>query len=171
MEEALQILNPMTSTIFWSIIVFVILAVLLWKFALKPINNIISRREKEIREKLDDADRKNKEARKYLQEQKEAIEDSRAESRKIIDEGREEAKKIKEEVEKKAHDRARAMVEEAMEEIEREKKRSIARVKDEIVEIALDASKKVVSASLSKEDHKKIIEESIKELGKVETER
>jgi F-type H+-transporting ATPase subunit b len=171
LEEALQILNPMTSTIFWSIIVFVILAVLLWKFALKPINNIISRREKEIREKLDDADRKNRQARRYLEEQKEAIEDSRAESQKIIDENRNEAKKIKEEIEKKAHDRARVMIEEAMEDIGREKKRAIVQVKDEIVGIALDASRKVVSASLSKEDHKRIIEESIKELGKVETER
>jgi F-type H+-transporting ATPase subunit b len=171
LEEALQILNPMTSTIFWSIVVFVILAVLLWKFALKPINNIISRREKQIREKIDDADRRNREARRYLEEQKDSIEDSRAEAKKIIDESRDEAKKIREEIEKKAHDRARSMIEEAMEEIEREKKRSIGEVRDEIVEIALDASKKVVSASLSKEDHKRLIEESIKELGKVGTGR
>ncbi len=164
MEEALQILNPMTSTIFWSIIVFVILAVLLWKFAFKPINNIISRREKEIREKLDDADRKNKEARKYLEEQKEAIEDSRAESRKIIDEGGNEAKKIKEETEKKAHDRARAMIEEAQAEIRREKARSINEVKNEMVEIAISASQKIISEKLSAKDHKKLIEESLKEL-------
>ncbi len=62
MEEVLQILNPMTSTIFWSIVVFVILVVVLWKFVLKPVNNMISKRQEEIREKIDDADRKGLEA-------------------------------------------------------------------------------------------------------------
>ena len=37
MEEVLQILNPMTSTMFWSIVVFVILVIVLWRFVLKPM--------------------------------------------------------------------------------------------------------------------------------------
>ncbi len=70
MEEVLQILNPMTSTIFWSIVVFVILVIVLWKFVLKPVNNMISKRQEEIREKIDTADRKSLEANEYLEEQK-----------------------------------------------------------------------------------------------------
>ena len=67
MEEVLKILNPMTSTIFWSIVVFVILVVVLWKFVLKPVNNMISKRQEEIRGKIDDADRKSIEASEYLE--------------------------------------------------------------------------------------------------------
>lgn len=166
MEELLQILNPMTSTIFWSIIVFVILVIVLWRFVFKPINNIISKRQEEVREKIDDADRRNTEAGKYLEEQKKNIDMSKIEARKIIDEGKDEAKKIKEEIEKKASEKSRAMIEGALEEIKNEKNRSLNEVKNEIVEIALAASQKIVSKSLSREEHKKLIEDSLKELEK-----
>jgi len=167
LEEVLSILNPMTSTIFWSIIVFVILVIVLWKVVLKPINNIISKRQEEIREKIDDTDRRNTEAQKYLEEQKKNIDLSRVEAKKIIDEGKDTARKIKEEIEKKASEKSRAMIEEALVEIRSEKNRSLNEVKNEIVEIALAASQKIVSKSLSEEEHKKLIEESLKELEKV----
>lgn len=167
MEEVLQILNPMTSTIFWSIVVFVILVVVLWKFVLKPVNNMISKRQEEIREKIDDADRKSLDASKYLEEQKKSIDKSRIEAKKIIDEGKEAARKIKEEIESQASEKSKLMVEDALTEIRSEKDRSINEVKDEMVDIALSASQKMISKSLSEEDHKKLIEESLKDLGKV----
>jgi len=167
LEEVLQILNPMTSTIFWSIIVFVILVIVLWKFVLKPVNNMISRRQEEIREKIDDADRKSLEANKYLEEQKKSIDESRIEAKKIIDEGKEAARKIKEEIEHQASEKSKQMLEDALTEIRNEKDRSINEVKDEMVDIALAASQKLISKSLSGEDHKKLIEESLKDLGKV----
>jgi len=167
LEEVLQILNPMTSTIFWSIVVFVILVIVLWKFVLKPVNNMISKRQEEIREKVDDADKKSLEAGKYLEEQKKSIDKSRIEAKKIIDEGKEAARKIKEEIENQASEKSKLMVEDALTEIRSEKDRSINEVKDEMVDIALSASQKMISKSLSEEDHKKLIEESLKDLGKV----
>ena len=167
MEEVLQILNPMTSTIFWSIVVFVILVVVLWKFVLKPVNNMISKRQEEIREKIDDADKKSLEASKYLEEQKKSIDKSWVEAKKIIDEGKEAGRKIKEEIESQASEKSKLMVEDALTEIRSEKDRSINEVKDEMVDIALSASQKMISKSLSEDDHKKLIEESLKDLGKV----
>lgn len=167
MEEVLQILNPMTSTIFWSIVVFVMLVVVLWKFVLKPVNNMISKRQEEIREKIDDADRKSLEANDYLEEQKKSIDKARGEAKKIIDEGKEAARKIKEEIEHQASEKSKLMVKDALTEIRSEKDRSINEVKDEMVDIALSASEKMISKTLSEEDHKKLIEESLKDLGKV----
>jgi len=167
LEEVLQILNPMTSTIFWSIVVFVILVIVLWKFVLKPVNNMISKRQEEIREKIDTADRKSLEANDYLEEQKKSIDKARVEAKKIIDEGKEAARKIKEEIEHQASEKSKLMVKDALTEIRSEKDRSINEVKDEMVDIALSASQKMISKNLSGEDHKKLIEESLKDLGKV----
>ena len=167
MEEVLQILNPMTSTIFWSIIVFVILIIVLWKLVLKPVNNMITKRQEEIRGTIDDADRKSLEAGKYLEEQKKSIDKARLEAKKIINEGKEAARKIKDEIEGQASEKSKLMLESALTEIRSEKDRSIIEVKDEMVDIALSASQKMISKSLSEEDHKKLIEESLKDLGKV----
>lgn len=167
MEEVLQILNPMTSTIFWSIIVFVILIIVLWKLVLKPVNNMITKRQEEIRGTIDDADQKSLEAGKYLEEQKKSIDKARLEAKKIINEGKEAARKIKDEIEGQASEKSKLMLESALTEIRSEKDRSINEVKDEMVDIALSASQKMISKSLSEEDHKKLIEESLKDLGKV----
>ena len=167
MEEVLKILNPMTSTIFWSIVVFVILVIVLWKLVLKPVNNMIAKRQDEIREKIDDADRKSLESSEYLEEQKKNIDKARIEAKKIIDEGKESARKIKEEIELQASEKSKLMLDSALEEIRSEKDRSINEVKDEMVDIALSASEKMISKTLSEEDHKKLIEESLKDLGKV----
>ncbi len=167
MEEVLQILNPMTSTVFWSIIVFVILIIVLWKLVLKPVNNMITKRQEEIRGTIDDADRKSLEAGKYLEEQKKSIDKARLEAKKIINEGKEAARKIKDEIEGQASEKSKLMLESALTEIKSEKDRSIIEVKDEMIDIALSASQKMISKSLSEEDHKKLIEESLKDLGKV----
>jgi F-type H+-transporting ATPase subunit b len=157
----------MTSTIFWSIVVFIILVIVLWRFVLKPVNNMIKKRQDEIREKVDSADRKDEEAAKYLEEQKANIERSKEEARKIIEEYRDTAIKIKEEIEAQAGEKSRAMIKEALIEIRKEKERSLSEVKNEIIEIALAASEKVVFRELSQKEHKKLIEISLKELGKV----
>ena len=167
MEEVLQILNPMTSTIFWSIVVFIMVIIVLWRFVLKPINNMMIKRKEEIREKIDEADRQSAESQKYLEEQKKNIDRSIIEAKRIIDEGKDAAKKIREEIEAKAGDKSRAMIKEALAEIQSEKNRSLNEVKNEIVEIALAASQKIVSKSLSAQEHKKLIEDSLKELEKV----
>jgi F-type H+-transporting ATPase subunit b len=66
-EELSKILNPMTSTIFWSIVCFLILFFVLWKFVFKPVNKMINARQEEITKNLNEADRQRDEAIKYLE--------------------------------------------------------------------------------------------------------
>ncbi len=167
MDQVLNILNPMTSTIFWSIIVFGILAFLLWKFALKPVDDAVSKRQKEIREKIDDADRKQVEAQKILEKQKEELDKAWEKAKKVIEDSKAEAEKIKRDIEKEAKAASREMLEEAREEIEREKEKFIEEIRDRIIELSFSAAENLISKSISKKDHKKIIEDSLKEIEKI----
>jgi F-type H+-transporting ATPase subunit b len=167
LDQVLNILNPMTSTIFWSIIVFGILAFLLWKFALKPVDDAVSKRQKEIREKIDDADRKQVEAQKILEKQKEELDKAWEKAKKVIEDSKAEAEKIKRDIEKEAKAASREMLEEAREEIEREKEKFIEEIRDRIIELSFSAAENLISKSISKKDHKKIIEDSLKEIEKI----
>ncbi len=167
MEEVLKIMNPMSSTLFWTIIIFVIVFVGLWKFTFKPVGNMISKRRSEIRENIDSAHRQNEEAQKYIEEQKKELENARKEAKIIVEESKAAAQKIGEEIEQQANTRARTMIDVAMAEIKSEKERSINEVKNQMVDIALFASEKMISKKLSGEEHKKIIEESLKGIRKV----
>ena len=167
LEEVLNIINPMTSTVFWSIIVFIILIIILWRFVLKPVNKIIVKRQEEIQEAVNIADRQRQEAQKFIEDQKLQLEAAKKESRQIIEDSKAAARKIKEEIEEKASEKSRTILDSALEEIKAERDRSIFAVKNLIVEIAMDATEKIIGKSLSEEEHKKLIEESLKEVQKI----
>ncbi len=166
MEELLKILNPMTSTIFWSIVCFLILFFVLWKFVFKPVGKMINARQEEIRKNLDAADRQRDEAIRYLDEQKVMLEQSKKEAKEIIESGRQASRKVQEEIEESAHEKSRQMLDAALEEIKREKEKSLNEVKNRIIDIAMQTTEKIISKSLSEEEHKKLIEESLQEVGR-----
>ncbi|MHB1347285.1 MAG: F0F1 ATP synthase subunit B [Candidatus Humimicrobiaceae bacterium] len=166
MEELSKILNPMTSTIFWSIVCFLILFFVLWKFVFKPVGKMINSRQEEITKNLNEAERQRDEAIKYLDEQKMMLEESKKEAREIIESGRQTAHKAHEEIVEASHEKSRQMLDSALEEIKREKERSLSEVKNRIIDIAMQTTEKVISKNLSEEEHKKLIEESLKEVGK-----
>lgn len=167
MEEIFKIINPMTSTIFWLIIVFIILFIVLWKFALKPVNKIITKRQEDIRASIDNADRQKLEGQQYLEEQKKQLDLAKAEAKNIIEEGKAEARKIKDEIEKKANAKSKAILDSGLEEIKAERQKSVEAVKDQIVDIAMNATEKIIMKNLSEEEHKRLVEESLKEFQQV----
>jgi F-type H+-transporting ATPase subunit b len=167
LDQVLSILNPMTSTIFWSIIVFGILAFVLWKFALKPVDDAVSKRQEEIKQNIDDAEKKKQEAQEILLKQKEEIDKALEKARKVIEDSKAEAETIKRDIEKKAKADSRQMLEEARKEIEREKEKSLEEIRDRIIELSFSTAENLISKSISKKDHKKIIEDSLKEVEKI----
>ena len=167
MEEVLNIINPMTSTIFWSIVVFVILIVVLWKFVLKPVNKMIVKRQEDIQEAVNIADKQRQEAQVFIDGQKLQLEEAKKEARRIIEDSKVAARKIKDEIEEKASEKSRTILDSALEEIRAERDRSVVAVKNQIIEIAMDATERIIGKSLSEEEHKKLIEESLKEVQRI----
>jgi F-type H+-transporting ATPase subunit b len=167
LEEVLNIINPMTSTVFWSIIVFVLLIVVLWKFVLKPVNKMMVKRQEEIQEAVNIADKQKQEAQEFIEGQKLQLEAAKKEARQIIEDSKIAARKIKEEIEEKASEKSMAILDSALEEIRAERDRSVVAVKNQIIEIAMDATERIIGKSLSEEEHKKLIEESLKEVQRI----
>jgi len=167
MEEVLKIINPMTSTVFWSIIVFIILLVVIWRFVLKSVNRMLTKRQDDIAEAVNSAERQKDEALKYLDLQKAQLDEAKNQARQIIEDSKAAAKKVKDEIEEKANEKSRSILETAVEEIKAERERSIAAVKNQIVDIALEATEKIISKNLTEEEHKRLIEESLKEVQKI----
>lgn len=161
-----RIINPMTSTIFWSVISFLILFFVMWRFVFKPVNKMVDKRNSEIRDNINEAEKQKDEAMIKLEQQKTLLEDAKKQAEQILENSREAAKKIKEEIEESAHEKSRKLMEDTIAEINREKEKSLEEVRDRIVDIALKATEKIISEKLSEEDHKRIIEENIKEIGK-----
>jgi F-type H+-transporting ATPase subunit b len=167
LEELLNILNPMASTIFWSILVFVAIVIIMWRFVFKPINRIISKRQAEIKKNVNNAEKQMEEIQKYLDKQKGEIEKARGKAEEIIEDGKREAGIIREKIENDAKEKSRKMIGNTLQEIKIEREKSLVDLKDRIVDMALNSTEKVIGKSLSRKEHEKIIEDSLQEIGNI----
>lgn len=160
----MDLLSPETGTIFWTVITFVLLLMILKKFAWGPILKGLEDRENRIKSAVDQAEQDQKEAGKHLEEQKRLIGEAKQESTKLINDSSETAELTRKEIIVQARSEAERMIERAKQEIDLSKEAAIADVKKYAVEISLLAAQKVVGETLSDKQHINLIEKYIHEL-------
>jgi F-type H+-transporting ATPase subunit b len=157
--------SPAIGTVFWTTLIFLLLLLLLQKFAWGPIMKAVRSREDTIRSALDSAE-KAREEMKVLQADNEIIlRKAREERDKIIRDARLATERMATEAKEKSQSDADAMVKRAMELIEREKNTAIAEVKREVAALAIEVASKVVSETLKNDtEQQKLIGRYLKEI-------
>jgi len=160
----MDLLSPDTGTIFWTIITFVLLLLILSKFAWKPILKGLEDRENRIKSAIYKAEHDQKEAEKYLAEQKKLIDEAQKKSVKIFNESKKTAENAKKEIVEKAHLEAERLITRAKQEIDLSKEAAISDVKKLAVDISLLAAQKVVGETLSTDQQKNLVTKYLKEL-------
>lgn len=157
--------SPAIGTIFWTTFIFLLLLILLRRFAWGPIMNAIKAREDMIQNALDSAE-KAREEMKVLQADNETIlRKAREERDKIIRDARMAYDRLLADAREKSQAEADAMVKRTKELIEREKNTAINEVKKEVARLAIDVASRVVNESLkSDEEQHKLIERYLREI-------
>ena len=148
----------------WTIIAFAITFFVLKRFAFGPIQAMIDQRRERIRQSLDEADNARAEARKLLEEHRALIGRARSDAEEILAEARRVADSTRERVREEAEvDRQRRM-EETHRQVEAETRRALEQIRAEVADLTLIAATKVTGKSLTDADHRRLIDESIREL-------
>lgn len=155
-------INP--GVIFWTLIIFVVLLVVLGKFAWKPILEALRKREERIRESLEKADRVAAEAEKAMAEQKAELEKHRQEMKEMMKREQETAERTVKERLEKASREADEKLALASRQIEDERNRAIEQIRTEAVNLALAAASHLLKKSLDSDDHKRIVSEYLRDL-------
>lgn len=163
-KPSLLSVNP--GLIIWTIIIFVLLLLLLWKVAWGPLIKALQNREDTIKTSLENAEKQNKEAHELLEQNKKTLAEANSQAQKIIMEGREMANKLRDDIINKANEESRKMVEQAKKEIEQQKETAMAQIKDEISELAIKAAEKIINETLDEKKQKKIIDDFINKIPK-----
>ncbi|UCE18835.1 MAG: F0F1 ATP synthase subunit B [Gemmatimonadota bacterium] len=152
----------------WTVISFVILLVLLRKFAYKPLVGMMHRREETIKESIEEAKRTRESAEELYEQYKKLIDKARDEAKKIIDEGKTLGEQARKEMVTKANDESAQVVKRAQEQIAFEKERALSELREQIADLSIMAASKVIDRSLSLKDHEKLLEEYISSIGEVD---
>ncbi len=158
------LVQPDPGLFLWTILTFLVLLVLLAKFAWKPLLALLDRREEMIRQSLDDAEKAKQELQRLQQESKEILSKARVEAQSILAKSRSEAEKLKGEIRQEAKVQADSILRDAEKQIQVETEKAITLIKNEVVDLSLLVASKLIKKNLSKEDNQSLIEESLKQV-------
>ena len=155
-------LTDIDSTLFYStLVLFLIFAFVLAKFAWKPLLQMIEEREKGIKEAVDSAQKASAEAQALLDKHKELLRDAGREREEIIRRALQESDKLKTDLEAKARAEGEQLIRRAKEQVEREKNAAIQELRSQVADLAIEAAGRIVTSSLTTEVQRKLVEEFV----------
>ena len=160
----MPLVQPDPGLAFWTIITFVVLLILLRKFAWKPLLAFLEARQETIKKSLDDAQQAKQELERLNKESAQIIKAAHAEAESIISKSRSEAEKLREEIKQKAKTDAEAIVREAQRQIETETGRALRQIRSEIAEMSVAIASKLIQRNFSTQDNSELIEETLKQM-------
>jgi len=137
---------------FWQTILFVLLLLLLKKFAWKPILDALNSREEGIQNALDEADKARQEMLDLQSSNEQILKDARAERDSLL----KDARMIKEKTISEAKDEAKVqsnkIIEQAKQTIQNEKLAAITELKNQVAELSIGIAEKIMKDELSNKD-------------------
>ncbi len=161
----MDLLTPGTGLLFWQALIFLILLVLLAKFAWKPIMSSLKIREESIQDALDSAERAKEEMSKLQADNQKLLEEARLEKDKILKAARDIAASIKEEAHTDASAQTEKMINDAKMAINTEKQAALAEVRQQVSQLSLQIAEKLLRKNLSDDKAQKdLIEEFVKDI-------
>jgi F-type H+-transporting ATPase subunit b len=157
-------INP--GLILWTIITFIIVLIILRLTAWKTLLGALTAREEKIRTSIEQAESSRLEAQQLLEENKRQLALAEEHSQRVIREGRDMGERLKAEILEKANSSARHTIEQAKDEIAREKEKALTQLRNEVADLAIGAAGKILDANLDTPKQRQLVDAAIKELNK-----
>jgi len=148
---------------FWQTVLFVLLVLLLKKFAWKPILNAVNEREQGIKDALDSAQKAKEEMANLQAGNEKLLKEARAERDAMLKEARDIKNKMINDAKDEAKVEADKMVAQAQAAIESEKKAAIADLKNQVATLSINIAEKVVKHNLATDDKQQELVKSLLE--------
>jgi F-type H+-transporting ATPase subunit b len=156
------LLSPHGGLMFWTLLIFIVLWLILSKFAFKPITAAVEAREKALQDAIETATRNREESERLLAEQRAAIEGARSgarsEAQRFIAEGRAAGDRMRTDMLAETRVQQQELLDRARREIEGEKNSAIAELRREAIDLAIAGASKVIEKNLDDESNRRIVE-------------
>ncbi|MES2565893.1 MAG: F0F1 ATP synthase subunit B [Bacteroidota bacterium] len=152
-----SLIEPAVGLIFWTTITFILLLVLLGKFAWKPILSAIKTREKGIEDALASADRALNDMRELQSNNEKSLNEARAARDILMKEARDTKDAIIAEAKAKSQSEADRIMASAREQIMNEKNAAVAELKNQVATLSIEIAEKILRSELSSDEKQKAL--------------
>lgn len=167
--EAPSIFAGDLGTAIWTLLIFILLVIVLGRYAWRPLLKALQKREDFIRRSLEDAQRDRNEAETRLAELEARLQKAKEESAGIIDQGRKAADEVKRKIETDAQHNAQATLERAKREIELARDAAVKEIYDQAATLATEAASRIIKKEIDAAEHERLIAESIEKMARGDT--
>lgn len=153
------------GTMLFQLVTFLILLVLVKKFAWGPAMSVLEKRQKHIENEILSAEKARQEAEQILAEQRAVLKQAREEAHAIVERAKKQSEIEAAEIIKGAEERSARMIEEAKNEINREKDKAVAALRDQVAGLSVLLASKIIEKEMSEQDQKETIDLFLKQVG------
>ena len=155
-------INP--GLMIWTVVVFLVLLVLLWKFGWPALLKSVEERERRIQHQLDEAEKARAEAAQLLEQQRRGLEQARAEAQEILAKAKAVATQEREVLLARTREEQEQLLDRARREIDAEKEKAILALRKEAVDLAIAAASKLIEEKLDDEANRRLVLEYLASL-------
>lgn len=151
--------------IFWQWLAIMILFIVLAKLLFNPVREILRKRSQEIETTLDKIEADEKAASQLKADYEDKLKSIKAEADKILAHAHTKAVAREDEIVKAANEEAAKIMQRAHLEIKREQEQMKDDIRREIIDVATIMAEKFVQATLTEEQQRVLVNETINEMG------
>ena len=155
------IVTPDLGLIFWTSIVFICLLFILTKYVWKPVLGAVNKREQNITEALELAEKTKKEMIALQASNENLLKEARAERDNILKDAKEISVRLVEDAKNAAKVEAEKIMISARESINSEKASAIGELKNQVAILSIEIAEKVVRGELSSNSKQKDLAEKL----------
>jgi F-type H+-transporting ATPase subunit b len=167
--KARTVFEQMADLGIWTIVIFVILAIVLWKLAWGPIVRGLHKREDTIRSALDEAEKAKAETARLRDQLQQEMAQSQDKVRQVLDEGRRAAQRQHEEMMAQARADIQGERDRLHREIGMARDQALQQLWARTADLATLVSSKAIRRQLTPDDHRRLVDEALAELRQTKT--
>jgi F-type H+-transporting ATPase subunit b len=145
----MDLVTPGVGLIFWTSLTFVVVLVILRRFAWKPILGALDEREKTIADSLAAAEKAKEEMATLNAQNQKLLQEAIAEREKILREAKVVADRFVNEAKEKAIEESNRIIASAQEAIRNEKQAAMTEVRNQVANLSLIIAEKLLKNELS----------------------
>ncbi|AKE41641.1 F0F1 ATP synthase subunit B [Corynebacterium kutscheri] len=151
LEDPPNILLPAGYDIVWSLVVFVVIGILFWKFFLPKFIEVLSEREDRIKGGIQRAEAVQAEAKAALEKYNSQLAEARAEAAEIREEARNRGKQIEAEAVAAANEQSARIIESGEKQLAAQREQVIAELRREMGQNSITLAERLLGDHLSDE--------------------
>lgn len=159
--------NPLLAAspglMIWTVVMFLITLWIMKKYVFGPVGQMVEKRRTHIADSIDEAERSRDEAASMLEDYRVRLTEARREADGIREQGRSEGERQKADIITQAQSQRDRVIADAQDQIDAQARSAAGQLRDDVVMLALAAAEKVTRQTLDEAQHRRLIEEAIRE--------